>query len=512
MNLFVFLLALQASIQIKATICDYGNLRTMLWLSIVLLPLLAALWILGLLSINDAIDELHYAYSLTTLLSSLYVFIGYCLVNRRVRHNINLNWQTLTGNGGNVHGSNESFSATRTSVTSRGAGGGVTTALYHGSNFDVYGMHSTGMPIDATLGGAVISSSSTTSRSTMTKGSVNGLADIENVMDDTDQSKHRGRRHRHHKCRRRHRHHRHHCSKQSVASETGSSDDASYDRSMELASSHSSDDEDDTPGKMDTELIRSTKPEEQLSKELLQRQQENQINAMLQEHHQQQQQALYGANPIAQQTSSDGGVSSGANTVIYGQRVPFTGGTPAIIKQTNQTHLVTSMPFSRSNILAMTAGLSDVSQPSPQSKSPVYGHHQPSPPPPAPEAPPPLSEHIYAYARKPHQQNSPVHYSTIGGKSSIVDDIGLPPISTSTYRPHYQGFRENPYASANIATTSAPVSKTETGTSHVRLLSAFPATNTPATEQQTETGETSSGSLNSDSRTILTAPHDSSTR
>ncbi|CAG2121946.1 unnamed protein product, partial [Medioppia subpectinata] len=44
-NLVVFLLALQASVQIKETVSDYGNLKTLLWLSIILLPLLGSVWI-----------------------------------------------------------------------------------------------------------------------------------------------------------------------------------------------------------------------------------------------------------------------------------------------------------------------------------------------------------------------------------------------------------------------------------------------------------------------------------
>lgn len=145
----------------------------------------------------------------------------------------------------------------------------------------------------------------------------------------------------------------------------------------------------------------------------------------------------------------------------------------------NQAHLVTSLPFSRSNILAMTAGLSDVASsgiPGPSSSQSIMqagpsgssggGGNTPSPAPPLgvgggsslspassihshiyssainvpglPPAPVPVAtttEHIYSYARKPNaatatiapsqisprqqqqQQQQTAIYSTIGSKS-----------------------------------------------------------------------------------------------
>lgn len=508
----------------------------MLWLSIILLPLFAALWILALLAVNDAIDELHYAYSFVALVSSLYIFIGYCLVNRRVRHNIQLSWQRVTSAGGSP-GPDESFSGTRTSMTgSRGAlyhaspggAGGQASGQQAGSSFDVYGMRAA-MALDSNvISGQVISSSSTTSRSTVTKGSGAILDGEEPVdtMDETEETdgygrhRHRHRHHHHHKCHRRHRRgssRRHHRSKQSItATETGSSDDASYDRSLDLASSHSSDEEEDGPGQMTfdrAQMIRSQMNPE----EMMQQQQENQINCIIAEH---QKQGLYGqtgagavhqqlhptatSSTLGQANSSD---TSGANTVIYGQRNMITGGgTPAILKQNadnpNQAHLVTSMPFSRSNILAMTAGLSETTNSGGSgagstslhqtmvSPSAGGGGNTPSPAPPltgispassihshiyqsgshmsgnieGKHLPQSTSEHIYSYARKPVSVLAPIHsqvghaaspssiYSTVGPKTGapvISDEIGLPaivPPNALTYRhsgtlPHLQQHR-----------------------------------------------------------------------
>lgn len=529
----------------------------MLWLSIILLPLFAALWILALLAVNDAIDELHYAYSFVALVSSLYIFIGYCLVNRRVRHNIQLSWQRVTSASGSP-GPDESFSGTRTSMTgSRGAlyhaspGGQPSGHGQGGSNFDVYGMR-TAMALDSNvISGQVISSSSTTSRSTVTKGS-GAILDGEEPVDTMDETedidgygrhRHRHRHHRHHKCHRKHRRgssRRHHRSKTSVtATETGSSDDASYDRSLDLASSHSSDDEEDGPGQMTFEraqMIRNQMNPE----EMMQQQHENQINCIIAEH---QKQGLYGqtgaggaihqvhpsatSSTLGQANSSD---TSGANTVIYGQRnMNPSGGTPAILKQNadnpNQAHLVTSMPFSRSNILAMTAGLSETTSSSGLRQTMASpsggGGNTPSPAPPLTAISPASSihshiyqtgnqgqhlpqstgEHIYSYARKAITVLAPIHpqiahpspssiYSTVGPKTGapvISDDIGLPsivPANALTYRhsgtlPHVQqrtalmassvyqtmGSKENPYGISTHSASTAGASS-----SHVRLL------------------------------------------
>lgn len=558
--MFVFLLALQASVQIKATVSDYGNLRTMLWLSIILLPIFTALWVIALLAVNDAIDELHYAYSCLALASSLYIFVGYCLVNRRVRHNIQLTWQRITI-GPHSPGSDESFSPTRTSVMgSRGA-------LYHtspahagqqGSNFDVYGMRSA-MAMDPTgLAGQVISSSSTTSRSTVTKGSgdiLDGEESVDTVDETEDTEGYRHRQHRHHKCRRRHRRG-HHRSKQSVTATD------SDDRSMELASSHSSDEEDEEPGQVqEPRLIHNP-----LNQELMQQHQENQINSIIAQH---QQQSLYGhttgyplhgtpSSTLPQANSSD---TSGANTVIYGQRT--LGGIPAVLTQNpenpNQAHLVTTMPFSRSNILAMTAGTL-LNEAAGGPGSATGGANTPSPAPPMtsgmspassvnshiyqsahsmeakPQLPVTTTEHIYSYARKPiismassqpplHAQPQSTIYSTIGSKSAIIsDDIGLPPISQSAaYRAivhgplshhhglmgsgTYQAFtpKENPYGitpaigSANAVlpfVRGTGLSSPVVSGSHVRLLNPFDSEANISTGTAPETVDNSRNEAN----------------
>lgn len=450
---------MQASVQIKASVCDYGNLRTMLWLSIILLPLLAIFWILALLAVNDAVEELHYAYSVLTLISALYIFISYCLVNRRVRQNIQVGWQRVTSGNRSPH-PDESFSATRTSMFHQSQG-----------QFDVYGMRPSNT--DHILQQQISSSSNTSS---VTKQNPTDGVDGEAVYGQQTH-RHRGR-----KCSRRHRH-RHHRSKQSVtATDTGSSDDASsYNRSLDLASSHSSDDEDDAPNMRTNTLMRQ---QQQAPHEEQSHQHENKLNTLIQEQHSN----LYGS-------TSNAFLPSGS---IYGTR-----GQPSVLMQNpdnSQMILTSSVPFSRSNILAMTAGLVDtVTSPMPP----------PSPAPPVPMAQispvyvsrgqlgavPEMhasamhsaaqpAEHIYAFARKPA---SSVIYSSVNKTAQPVgDDVGIPQMpppgtitgttgSNDTLPGYstvgttiYSTPKENPYG---ISTSNIVCDTTISHHGHVRLLS-----------------------------------------
>lgn len=475
LNLFVFLLALQASVQIKAAVSDYGNLRVLLWLSIVLLPLLAALWILALLAVNDALDELHYAYSVTSLLCALYVFIGHCLVNRRVRYNIRITWLRLTRSGS--RGSEESFTATRTSGVQN------TPAHMIGSA----GAHGFMQPMDQLMGLEGEPSSSTTSRSNR-GGSGTGQAE-----DSVDGLYYEGggKRHRRHRSKCRRRRHRHR-SKQAAAfgSETGSSDDVSYDQSMELASSHSSDEDEDGPGRIINlqERLRPSGPllEQQMQQrgqqELLEQQQQNQINTLIRQS-QHQSPSIYSTaqqQPQLKHSSSEQTNSSEAATIVYGQRLATT---------TTEG----STTLQRSNILAMTAGLSE--QCHAPSASPAhsvhsipsvpaaYGHYQHPISRPVPAVAPgqQLVEHIYSYARRPGQ-----HYSTLGPRPAPDDSIGLPavynpesPYAIAAPRPMPRSVLQASVAAAGATGGStSPSGSGSSQSSHVRLISQSVETST----------------------------------
>jgi len=207
MSVIFFTLALRASIQIKETVSDYGNLKTLLWLSVILLPILGSTWVFALLSSNDTYEEINYAFITLCIVSSFYVFIGYCIVNRRVRHNLKITWYRLKGL--KIGHLEESLNGTRTSVASK-------SANFLHSNFDI--MISRGFGI---------STSSTTSRSTGTKTS---SSPYRSDGQNSSSNNHLYRRHK------KGYHHRKH----KMGSESES--EMSYNQpSLDLASSHSSD-------------------------------------------------------------------------------------------------------------------------------------------------------------------------------------------------------------------------------------------------------------------------------
>ena len=291
-------MALQASVQIKETISDYGNLKTLLWLSIILLPLLGVTWILAMLSVNDSSDELNFGFSAMCIISSIYIFIGYCLINRRVRYNIRVTWWRMQGR--KVSYVDESLSGTRTSVASR-------SIPFHNSSFDI--MHRN----------INICASSTTSRSTITKASSSPYR-IDSQMPGSSGINRRNRRHR-----RRNAH----------SADSESDSDVSYDRSFDLASSHSSDEDD-----------KSNAP------------QQNRINSAIQNN------LLFASESIfpSMRVSNSEQANIGGN--FRGTQNKWPQISPSIVSSqpsplTDHGQYLTSRPYSRSNILAMTAGLGD---------------------------------------------------------------------------------------------------------------------------------------------------------
>ncbi|XP_054168820.1 protocadherin-like wing polarity protein stan [Oppia nitens] len=316
-NLVVFLLAIQASVQIKEAISDYGNLRTLLWLSIILLPLLGSVWILALLSVNDSLDELHYGYSMMSLLTSLYVFIGYCVINYRVRHNVQALWARIQGKKAIFI--DDSLSGTRTSLA-----GSRSAPVFHNSSFDVLHRNIN------------ICASSTTSRSTVTKTSSSVLRHKRRRAINEDRSE-------------------------------SDSDDVSYDRSLDLASSHSSDDDDNSTAPKQNRINAAI--QQQSHSHHLHRNNivdnddndddDNELNAVL----------VSNASILPSLQSFDYSTSTSYHPkwppmMMASHSVPSN--SPPLVSPTatdggtattTTPSYLRSRPYSRSNILAMTAGL-----------------------------------------------------------------------------------------------------------------------------------------------------------
>ncbi|XP_045034928.1 protocadherin-like wing polarity protein stan isoform X2 [Daphnia magna] len=84
-SLITFGMGLRAAFTLKDHIEGYGNLRTLIWLGLALLPVTATVWVLAVLSASDTSEILFYAFSLCSVLESIFIMLGYCLLNRRVR-------------------------------------------------------------------------------------------------------------------------------------------------------------------------------------------------------------------------------------------------------------------------------------------------------------------------------------------------------------------------------------------------------------------------------------------
>lgn len=62
--------------------------RTLLWVGLLFLPLLGATWVLAVLSVSEDLEILHYFFSLMSVATSLYILIGYCLINGIARNSL----------------------------------------------------------------------------------------------------------------------------------------------------------------------------------------------------------------------------------------------------------------------------------------------------------------------------------------------------------------------------------------------------------------------------------------
>ncbi|CAL4108899.1 unnamed protein product [Meganyctiphanes norvegica] len=142
--LLVFVLAIRASLTLKGHVEGFGNLRTLLWLGILFLPLLGATWVLAVLSVSEDLAILHYFFSVFSLLTSLFIMVGYCLLNGRVRDSLYFMFLSCTGRKVPYQ---ESLSVSRSTAASR-------SVLTYNDDFNI---------LRRNIG---ISTASTTSRST----------------------------------------------------------------------------------------------------------------------------------------------------------------------------------------------------------------------------------------------------------------------------------------------------------------------------------------------------------
>lgn len=87
-NLLVLVLAIRAAFTLQDHVMGFGNLRTLLWVSVIALPLMGAAWVLALLAGSERHPLLTPFLSLSVLLHAIFSLAGYCFANNRVRQNL----------------------------------------------------------------------------------------------------------------------------------------------------------------------------------------------------------------------------------------------------------------------------------------------------------------------------------------------------------------------------------------------------------------------------------------
>ncbi|XP_017787025.1 PREDICTED: protocadherin-like wing polarity protein stan isoform X1 [Nicrophorus vespilloides] len=239
-NVGVLMFAVRAAFTLQDHVMGFGNLRTLLWVSVVALPLLGASWVLALLAASEKHPLLTPILSLAVLVHALFSLLGYCVANNRVRQNLVRTILRCMGRKVPLLETNSVAGVASTSSQNLNAQSRSALA-YHSS------------AMDAARRNIGISTSSTTSRSTTKTSSspyrsdthlrhtststsnYNSTSDVPSYLRGFEQD---GGMHRH----------------REVVEDSGRRDrrdgrdsdsdsDGSEGRSLELASSHSSDDD-----------------------------------------------------------------------------------------------------------------------------------------------------------------------------------------------------------------------------------------------------------------------------
>lgn len=65
-----------------------SNFRTLLWLSVVSLPLMGIMWVLAVLAASENSQLLSLLLSACVILHAIFCLVGYCIINKRVRENL----------------------------------------------------------------------------------------------------------------------------------------------------------------------------------------------------------------------------------------------------------------------------------------------------------------------------------------------------------------------------------------------------------------------------------------
>ncbi|XP_060555146.1 cadherin EGF LAG seven-pass G-type receptor 2-like isoform X2 [Ruditapes philippinarum] len=117
-NIFVLVLAMKASCMEKIGVSDTAPLRIGLFANIIILLIWGITWVSGLLSVNYNYQVLHVIFSLLCLALGVFIFIMYIIVNSKVRHELKKLWYRLRGQKLDL---DDNIGGTRSSLYSRSA-------------------------------------------------------------------------------------------------------------------------------------------------------------------------------------------------------------------------------------------------------------------------------------------------------------------------------------------------------------------------------------------------------
>ncbi|XP_046828165.1 protocadherin-like wing polarity protein stan isoform X1 [Vespa crabro] len=96
-NFCILVMSIRAAFTLKEHIMGFGNLRTLLWLSVASLPLLGSTWTLAVLNASETSPTLSYLLSVAIVVHAAFSLIGYCFINGRVRRNLYLSLLRCVG-------------------------------------------------------------------------------------------------------------------------------------------------------------------------------------------------------------------------------------------------------------------------------------------------------------------------------------------------------------------------------------------------------------------------------
>ncbi|XP_018329600.1 protocadherin-like wing polarity protein stan [Agrilus planipennis] len=237
-NIVILVLAVRAAFTLQDHVLGFGNLRTLLWVSVAALPLMGCTCILAILTASEHYPILTPLLSIAVLIHAAFSLGGYCFANARVRQNLIRSIMRCMG---------KKVPLLETTSTA-----GIASTSSH--NINVQGRSALsyrGPGFESTRRNVGISTSSTTSRSTTKTSSSPYRSDAQLRQTSTSTSNYNStsdvpsylRGFERDGTHRRHREISEKEVQRERRRESDSDSDGSEGRSLDLASSHSSDDD-----------------------------------------------------------------------------------------------------------------------------------------------------------------------------------------------------------------------------------------------------------------------------